>query len=174
MNQITLKGCLAIALAMGMQSMCLAEDSVSTTTTTSSGPPVVLDSYMKPTVVRTEEKTDAEGNTQRTIAPLIQERHEHVMLPSTQTTSTVMEHTGGTTAVKTESRVAQSTYRSAAKPRIAHHARHHVSAARRQYVDVAQKVTVERKTEPSTIERQDSTVTKSTVIERRDPALDSN
>jgi hypothetical protein len=174
MNQITLRGCLAIALAMGIHSMCSAEDSVSTTTTTTAGSPVVLDSYMKPTVVRTEEKTDSDGNTQRTTAPLIQERHEHVMLPATQTTSTVMEHTGGTTAVKTESRVAQRTDRSVAKPRISHHARHHFYTARRQSTHVAQKVIVEKRIEPSSFERQDSTVTKSTVIERRDPALDQN
>lgn len=184
MNDNVLRGCLAIALTVGLQSVCFADNTVSTTTTSTEGPPVVLDSYMKPTVVQTKETTDAAGNVQKTVAPIIQERHEHVMLPASETTSTVTEHTGSTTAVKTESTVAQSTFRSAPKRKIAHRVRHHrrssaavkskVVAVRPRAVAVANKVIVEKRiVEPTIIHRQDTTVSKATVIERRDPALDN-
>ena len=143
MNDNILKGCLAIALTVGLQSVCFADDTVSTTTTSTEGPPVVLDSYMKPTVVQTKETTDAAGNVQRSVAPIIQERHEHVMLPASETTSTVTEHTGSTTAVKTESRVAQSTVRSAPVRKVAHRVRHHrayAAAVKPSSVTVANKV----------------------------------
>ncbi|MBI2810309.1 MAG: hypothetical protein HYX67_05735 [Candidatus Melainabacteria bacterium] len=178
MNDTILKGCLAVALTVGLQSVCFADDSVSTTTTSTEGPPVVLDSYMKPTVVQTKETTDAAGNVQRSVAPIIQERHEHVMLPASETTSTVTEHTGSTTAVRTESRVAQSTFRSAPKRKIAHQVRHH----RRSYAAVkpksaayvANKVVVEKRVvDPTVIQRQDTTVSKATITERRDPSLDN-
>ncbi len=183
MNHNVLKGCLAIALTVGLQSVCFADETVSTTTTSSEGPPVVLDSYMKPTVVQTKETTDAAGNVQRTVAPIIQERHEHVMLPASETTSTVTEHTGSTTAVKTESSVAQSTFRSAPKRQVAHRVRHRrsyaavkpkVVAVRPRAVSVANKVVVEKRiVEPTVFQRQDTTVSKATVVERRDPALDN-
>jgi hypothetical protein len=171
---MTLKGCIAIALTLGLQSVCFA-DSVSSTTTTTEGPPVVLDSYMKPTVVRERDQVDAAGNTEKTVEPIIQERHEHVMLPASQTTSTVTEHDAAVQTVKTESQTAQRTYRSAAKPRIAHRIRHHyrACAAVKHPAAVAQKVTIENKViQPAVTERQDTTVTKSTVFERKDPALD--
>ncbi len=184
MNHYVLKGCLAIALTVGLQSVCFADDTVSTTTTSTEGPPVVLDSYMKPTVVQTKETTDAAGNVQKTVAPIIQERHEHVMLPASETTSTVTEHTGSTTAVKTESSVAQSTFRSAPQRKIAHRVRHHrrtvasvrprVAVARPRTVAVAHKVVVEKRiVEPTVVQRQDTTVSKATIMERRDPSLDN-
>ncbi len=178
MNDTILKGCLAIALTVGLQSVCLA-DEVSTTTTKTEGPPVVLDSYMKPTVVQTKETTDAAGNVQKSVAPIIQERHEHVMLPSSETTSTVTEHTGSTQTVQSESSaVVKSTSRSAApRRRIAHRVRHQYRAcavAKPKHVAVAQKVVVQKKVvEPTVIQRQDTTVEKATVIERKDPALEN-
>ena len=175
MNDTILKGCLAIALTVGLQSVCFADETVSRTTTSTEGPPVVLDSYMKPTVVQTKETTDAAGNTERSVAPIIQERHEHVMLPASETTSTVTEHAGSTAAVRTESTVAQSTYRSAPKKVVAHRVRHHYqtrTAVKPRSTSVAQKIIVEKKVvEPTTIQRQDTTVSKSTIMERRDPAL---
>ncbi|MBS1956144.1 MAG: hypothetical protein JST89_18310 [Cyanobacteria bacterium SZAS-4] len=184
MNHNVFKGCLAIALTVGLQSVCFADDTVSTTTTSTEGPPVVLDSYMKPTVVQTKETTDAAGNVQRTVAPIIQERHEHVMLPASETTSTVTEHTGSAAVVKTESSVAQSTFRSAPARKVAHRVRHHrrtcasvrprVAVVKPRAVAVANKVVVEKRiVEPTVIQRQDTTVSKATVIERKDPALDN-
>jgi hypothetical protein len=178
MNHNILKGCLAIALTVGLQSVCLA-DEVSTTTTKTEGPPVVLDSYMKPTVVQTKETTDANGNVEKSVAPIIQERHEHVMLPSSETTSTVTEHSGTTQTVRTESSaaVARSTFRSAPKRVLAHRVRHHYRACapvKPKHVAFAQQVTTEKKVvEPTVIRRQDTTVDKATVIERKDPALDN-
>ncbi len=175
MNHNILNGCLAIALTVGLQSVCFAGDSVSTTTTSTEGPPVVLDSYMKPTVVQTKETVDAAGNVQKSVAPIIQERHEHVMLPACETTSTVTEHTGSTTAVRTESRQVQSTFRSAPKRKIAHRVRHYrrsYAAVKPKYVSVANKVVTEKRiVDPTVIQRQDTTVSKATIVERRDPAL---
>ncbi|CAN5124378.1 hypothetical protein BH10CYA1_BH10CYA1_35500 [soil metagenome] len=174
MNHNILKGCLAVALTVGLQSVCFA-DSVSTTTSSTEGPPVVLDSYMKPTVVQTKETTDAAGNVQKSVAPIIQERHERVLLPSSETTSTVSEHTGSTTAVKTEARVAHSTLRSAPKRKVVHRVRHYrrsYTAVKPSTVSVAHRVVVEKKiVDPTVIQRQDTTVSKSTIMERRDPAL---
>ncbi|HEY9731256.1 MAG TPA: hypothetical protein V6C89_05055 [Drouetiella sp.] len=177
MNHNILKGCLAIALTVGLQSVCCA-DEVSTTTTKTEGPPVVLDSYMKPTVVQTKETTDANGNVEKSVAPIIQERHEHVMLPSSETTSTVTEHSGATQTIKTESSaVAKSTFRSAPRRVVAHRVRHHYracTAVKPQHVAVAQKQVIEKKViEPTIIQRQDTTVDKATVIERKDPALEN-
>lgn len=185
MNHNILKGCLAIALTVGLQSVCLADEaSVSTTKTTTEGPPVVLDSYMKPTVVQTKETTDAEGNVQKSVAPIIQERHEHVMLPSSETTTTTTEQRAAATqSVKTESTaaVAKTTSRVAVAPRrrVAHHVRHHYRACtavrpRTTHVAVAQKTVEKKVVEPTVIQRQDTTtVDRATVIERKDPALDN-
>lgn len=178
MNANSLKGCLAIALTVALQPLCFADDAVSTTTVKSEGPPVVLDSYMKPTVVQTKETTDANGNVEKSVAPIIQERHEHVMLPSSETTTTMTEHTGTSQTVKTEATaVARRTFRSAPRRKVAHRVRHHrraCVAAKPKSVAVAQKTVVEKKViEPTVIQRQDTTVEKATVIERKDPALNN-
>lgn len=178
MNANTLKGCLAMALTVALQPLCFADDAVSTTTVKTEGPPVVLDSYMKPTVMQTKETTDANGNVEKSVAPIIQERHEHVMLPSSETTTTVTEHSGSTQTVKTDTTaVAKSTFRSAPRRKLAHRVRHHrraAVAAKPRNVAVAQRVVVQKKViEPTVIQRQDTTVEKATVIERKDPALDN-
>lgn len=171
MYQTTLKGCLAIALTLGIQSVCSAQAVYTQSTTTTAGTPVVLDSYMKPTVVRSREITDSDGNTQRMIEPMILERHERVMLPATETTSS---ETRTSSTVRSESRqLAENTSSRVVRRscKVSHHPRHHYTAYSHHNVAVASRVTVEKR-EPAIIDRQESTIDKSTVIERRDPALE--
>jgi hypothetical protein len=63
-------------------------DQVSTTTETVQSPPQVIDSYMKPTVTQTKTVTENDGTVHSSTAPMVMERHEQVVVPTTQVQTT--------------------------------------------------------------------------------------
>ena len=182
-HHTNIKICLSITLALSFQSYAQAQQasmSQSSQTTSVVGQPQVLDSYMKPTVVRTRESTDADGNVEKTVEPIVQERHEQVMIPTLDTTTTDTR-SAAATAVKTETKqVATSTARPCAVKKISHHPRHHryYTAHRTAPAAVASAVTTTAShvttIQPTTVEHQERTTEHQTIMERRDPALDNN
>ena len=166
-KQIFVRGCLSIAATVSLQVAAQGQASVvKSETSTVVGAPEVIDSYMKPTVVRTRESTDSDGNVSKTVEPIIQERHEKVMIPTLETTSTEVRNGG--TSVRTETHAVATTNNSTAVRRIAHHPRHHRAyvAHRAQQSLSTRTTTIEQ---PLTVERQDKTTERDTLIERRDP-----
>jgi len=146
------------------------------------GPGVVVDSWMQPTVVRSRAIKDGDGNVSHTVEePLIMERHEKVIVPTTETTTTtnVIQQP---TVVRTEKQVAYKTTKSrqvsSTRPKKRYVARKRSKpravaqrrAPKRSYV--AQKVVEERIEKPTVIEQTEQSVHKETLIERRHPALD--
>jgi hypothetical protein len=170
-KQIILRGCLSIAATFSLQAAAQAQAGVvqSAETTTVVGAPQVIDSYMKPTVVRTRETTDGDGNVSKTVEPIIQERHEKVIIPTIETSST--EVRSGGTSVATETRAVATTNTATAVKKVVHHPRHH-----RAYVAHHAQQSVSTRTttieQPITVERQERTTERDTLFERRDPALD--
>ena len=51
------------------------------------GEPQVLDSWMQPKITRTREITNAAGEIERVEEPLVLERHERVLVPTTESES---------------------------------------------------------------------------------------
>ena len=172
----TVRGLLALSMTIAVQSVCFAQTDITQTVTTTSSPTQVLDSYMKPTIVRTRAVTDADGNTEKIVEPMVLERHEHVLLPSetttvdTQATSPVTE-VRQVSVVKQTAPIVRHTALVARRRKVAHHVRphHRIYTAQQKSttVTVAEKVIV-----PRTVETKEVTERQATVIERRDPALD--
>jgi hypothetical protein len=164
----------AFAIAITLPTYALAEANVTETKTTVTGPATVVESYMKPTIVRSTETTDADGNTKTTVAPLIQERHEKVVIPSEETTTTEVQSSAS--EVKTKevlSHAASQTHVAKKTKVVAHQPRHKrtYTAAKRSTANVATRET--KVITPATYERTQSVTEKETVVERRDPALDA-
>jgi hypothetical protein len=171
-----IKGCLSIALALSLQPYAQAQQaSVSESSqTTTVGPAQVIDSYMKPTVVRTRESTDGDGNVEKTVEPIVQERHERVLIPTVQTTTTDVRSAANTVKTETHQVAASTSHSSCAVKKVSHHPRHQrVYTAHRTHAAVASQVTTT--VQPTTtVERQQTTTERDTVIERKDPSLDNN
>ncbi len=174
----TAVGYLAVAAALMAWSPAIAQQESSTTETTqtvSSPPaaPVVLDSYMKPVVTRTKETTDKEGNVSKDTAPLIMERHEQVAIPGQETHVTTVkeENRSATVGPKTMTVVHHTPVHHthvAYRPRPVHHgaykpAKQHLAVTTRS----AKTENVSR-----TVISEQTIQTPTTVIERKDPALD--
>jgi len=51
------------------------------------GPSYVMKSWMQPTVVRTRDVTDKDGVTRQVTEPIIQERHEQVVVPQIESSA---------------------------------------------------------------------------------------
>lgn len=147
------------------------------------GPAMVVDSWMQPTVVRTRAIKDADGTTSQTVQePLIMERHERVVVPETETTTTTSVERKPT-VVRTEQRAVSYRATSKAPAKKRHTARRYRKAkphavatrrpAKKQNI-VATKTTVEERVEsPTVIEQTEQRVLKEKVIERRHPALET-
>jgi hypothetical protein len=132
--------------------------------------PAVLDSWMEPSVVRKREITNANGDKETMVEPLIMERHERVMLPYAEE-STTERRTRGPAMISHQSYYnEQSSFK-----RPAH--RHFIAHKRTPMVAhaVSHKRFIARNTTtttiPSQVEIQHKVVEKSVVIDRKDPAL---
>lgn len=166
-ENITCQLVIAIALGLAVQAQALAQsarqDSVTQTHYTSSrtGPPVVVDSYMKPTFVRKKTITDRQDNEVTVEEPMIEERFERVMIPKSETNVTSIE----------QSRANRST-------QISNHAHAHVRVASRPASrnKIASRLHTTQKSDSATStitkQTQATTVESATTFERRHPALD--
>ncbi len=143
------------------------------------GPAVVLDSWMQPTVMRTRAIRDSDGSTTTVEEPLVMERHERVVVPETETTTTT--NVIPSTEIRTEQRQLVS-YGTSSPAKKRPHAKKKVAIKKPQTVAyparqprqgyVAQKVVEQHITHPTVVEETATSVHKETVIERRHPALD--
>lgn len=174
-------------LASGVALTCqVANAETYTQKTIEQGPAQVVDSWMQPTVTRERAIRNADGDVSHTVEePLIMERHERVVVPSTETTTTTNVVQPPPTVVRTEKQSYSATQKTSVAPvrkkyvaKKRTKARHvaYRKAPKKRYV--AQKVNkvVEEKviTQPAVIEQTEQSVHKETLIERRDPALELN
>ncbi len=144
-----------------------------TTTTKIQGAPKVLNSYMVPTLLQTRETTTADGDTIKETAPIIQERHEQVLLPQEETTtSTTLEKRPVVIEESEQIRHATAT-RTAKKPTWARH-KHVAYRAKKRLASSTMEYTRTKRVEqrPSVAHTEQTVIDKSMIIERRDPALD--
>jgi hypothetical protein len=154
-------------------------DEVQTTTIQTTPPPPlaqpqVVDSYMKPTVTQTKSVTTSDGDTHSSTAPMIMERHERVVVPTSEVTTTT---TSASPKVTTEE-FSKSEARVASPRRVIHHVSYrpskHYVAHRTAPRNRAIAVTHLRKTvvEPQVIQQTQTVEQRGVIMDRRDPALD--
>lgn len=151
--------------------------------TSPASPPVVLDSYMKPVVSRTREITDKDGNTEKVVEPLVQERHETVAIPGQETHVTTVHQEQQDTVQSTEqAQTKRVVAHKCVKRHVAYRPRHiqHVACRTHhvayrpvhKYVAMANKTQKSIQTTNRTVVNEQTIQSPATVIERRDPALD--
>ena len=88
-----LLGFTAVTLTLGLFAQVPARaDQTTVQEVTETGPAQVVDSWMEPKIVRTKEIKDQDGNTTVVNEPLVQERHEKVVVPTNKTTFTTTVH----------------------------------------------------------------------------------
>ena len=148
------------------------------TTETQTAPPVVLDSYMKPVYSRTKE-VSSNGETEKVVEPMIMERHEKVAIPGTESTTTTVQ----TEKTSVPTTVIKSQSQSSSKVVAVSHPRHivrHIAhkPVPQKYVAMRSASKVEKvekvQTATRTVVNEERSVTPTTVIDRKDPALDNN
>jgi hypothetical protein len=179
--KLTTNAYLMLAITVTIAMPALAAENIvretTQTTTTAPAAPVVLDSYMKPTVEQTKEVTDSNGNTEKTTAPIIMERHEQVAIPNTETrTTTVHEE-----KQNVEQKVVPVPHKSqiVTHKTVVHRPRHvrHVAYRKpvvHKYVATTPKATETRAvSEDRTVIQQETVSKPATIIDRKDPALDA-
>lgn len=135
--------------------------------------PQVVDSWMQPAVTRTKSVTSSDGSVEKTVEPMIMERHEAVVVPTeakvtttttvaparvTEVTKSAVVRTASVKApVKRTRRYVRRAYRPAPRHR-------HVAV--RSYTQ-AKTVVVQ----PQVVEQKQVIEQKSVLITRPDPAL---
>ncbi|HEY9760449.1 MAG TPA: hypothetical protein V6C97_35145 [Oculatellaceae cyanobacterium] len=177
------------ALSAGLQltfmsTQALAEPETIRTETTTTGSPQVVKSYMVPTMMQTKETTDANGDTTKSEAPMIMERHEQVVVPQEKTTS---ETTIDRTPRVVEESIEQKTSVKKVPPKVVSHKRacitpkkhithiaHHAVHRPRQIAQATNQVTVKRTVieQPTIIKHSERTESNPITFERKDPALE--
>jgi len=167
-------GCLVFC-ASGTASAQSGSETVTTTSKTQ-GAPQVLNSEMVPTLMQTKETTTAAGDTIKETAPMIQERHEQVLVPQQETTtSTTIEHQPPIVTEEKETHFRQATRVTSNAP--VRHRKKHVAYRATEQSRVATNLNytrTKRVVQQPVVARTQETVTdKSMIYERRDPALDS-
>jgi len=125
--------------------------------------PVVLDTRMKPTYVRSREIIDSTGTVSRVVEPIIQERFERVSKPM-MVSETMM------------ARKAVATTQSVAPLRSAYHVRRtHIASAIQRHHHMASGMRHQHIASTSGVSEhtvlKEKVVSSAAIIERRDPAL---
>ncbi|MBP9089609.1 hypothetical protein KBI23_01180 [bacterium] len=144
--------------------------------------PKVIDSWMQPSVTRTKSVTSSDGSVEKTVEPMIMERHEAVVVPTEAKVTT-------TTSV-TPAQVTQVTNSAAVKTAVVKTAvvRKAPVVTKKRYVkrayrrtprrqQVAVRHTAQTKTvvvRPQIIQQRQTIEQKSVLITRPDPALKFN
>ncbi len=148
------------------------------TTETQAAPPVVLDSYMKPVYSRTKEVSSG-GETEKVVEPMIMERHETVAIPGSESTTTTVQTEKSivpTTVIKSQAHTASKIVAVSHPRRVIHVA--HRRAPKAYVAMKSSKASTEKvekvQTATRTVVNEERSVTPTTVIDRKDPALDNN
>lgn len=166
-NALVIIGC---ALTLGIGALPgSAQSYVERTVQTTQGPPQVMDSWMQPTIVRDVKEVEADGTEKVRQEPLVQERHERVVIPNTETKSeTIMSRTPEVT------RTVHVEKRKVAVNRTHRRIHRHLAQVHHyQHKAVAYKQTTRQTNrEQTVVERRVHSETTPVTIERRDPALD--
>jgi len=159
-----------VALGAGTQVFAQCEHTYSSSYESGSAPQAtVLDSWMQPSVVRTRQITDANGENQSVSEPIIMERHERVAFPQREEISTIRE-TKGTRVVSSEESLSSSQRVRHFQPVHKHFvAQHYRSAAIAHNFTVKRLVTASVPTRELREERR--VVERAVVLDRKDPAL---
>ncbi len=166
----------SLASALAFAATMPAQAEVIETTTETQLPAQVVDSYMKPTVSRTKSVTAADGTTEKTVEPLIQERQERVIIPTEKVTTTTNITPARVVSEQVTTNKAASTtvVRKKVAPRrrvaVRRTARRRVAVrpAARSSSTVAVRRTV---VQPQVVQQSQTVEQKNVLIERPDPAL---
>jgi hypothetical protein len=169
-----------------LQSQAQADPGAETikTETTTQGQPEVVKSFMVPTLTQTKETTDASGETTKSSAPMIMERHEQVVVPQEKTvTETTIEKKPAVveetiehkSMQKTQPMLKKTTYSRAAvipKRHVAHHVVHHhatpVAHSTNESSTIVKRTVVDQ---PTVVQHTERSVSNPVTYERKDPAL---
>jgi len=163
---------LTAAAAFAINLPVLADEVQTTIQTTQPTPQTqVIDSYMKPTVTETKSVTNNAGETQTSTAPLIQERHEHVVVPTDQITTT-------TTKIKprvtTEEVITHGTAVRPVRHKVAHKVVHRsVAHTAKPHRSIAYTKIRKTVVQPEVIQQTQTVEQKGVLIDRPDPALNN-
>lgn len=144
--------------------------------------PKVIDSWMQPSVTRTKSVTSSDGSVEKTVEPMIMERHEAVVVPTEAKVTTTTSVTPAQTTQVTNSAVVKTAVVNTAVVRKAPVVR------KRRYVKRAyrrtprrQQVAVRHATQtrtvvvqPQIVQQRQTIEQKSVLITRPDPALKFN
>ena len=144
--------------------------------------PKVVDSWMQPSVTRTKSVTSSDGSVEKTVEPMIMERHEAVVVPTEAKVTTTTSVTPAEVTQVTNSAVVKTAVVKTAVARKAPvvRKRRYVKRAyrrtpRRQQVAVRQTAQVKTVVvQPQIIQQRQTIEQKSVLITRPDPALKFN
>ncbi len=165
-----------LASALAFAATVPAQAEVIETTTETQLPAQVVDSYMKPTVSRTKSVTSADGTTEKTVEPLIQERQERVIIPTEKVTTTTDITPARVVSEQVTTNKAASTTvvrkRVAPRRRVAVRRTARRRVAVRPAVSSSSSVAVRRTVvQPQVVQQSQTVEQKHVLIERPDPAL---
>ncbi len=164
-----------LTLTMVMPAPSNAADQTTVQEVIEKGPAQVVDSWMEPKIVRTREVKDSDGNTTVINEPLIQERHEQVIVPTNKSTVTTTIHQEPA-VIKTEKRVISQVpvKRSVKKKRVYKPRKVAYKPKPKKHTYVAARQVVREEVKPATTtviqQTEQSSVEES--YERRHPALE--
>jgi hypothetical protein len=138
--------------------------------------PTVVDSWMQPAVTRTKSVTSSDGSVEKTIEPMIMERHETVVVP---TEAKVTTTTSVTPAQVTEVTMSAVVKTAVVKRPVVRKKRYVKRAYRRtpRRQQAVVRHTAQTKTvvaQPQIIQQRQTIEQKSILITRPDPALKFN
>ena len=144
--------------------------------------PKVIDSWMQPSVTRTKSVTSSDGSVEKTVEPMIMERHEAVVVPTEAKVTTTTTVTPAQTTQVTNSAVVKTAVVNTAVARKApvvrkkrYVKRAYRRAPRRQQVAVRHTAQVKTVVvQPQIIQQRQTIEQKSVLITRPDPALKFN
>jgi hypothetical protein len=181
---------LAASTALPGQAAEVTETSTQTTSQTTTteiiqpglSQPKVIDSWMQPSVTRTKSVTSSDGSVEKTVEPMIMERHEAVVVPTEAKVTTTTSVTPAQTTQVTNSAVVKTAVVNTAAVRKApvvrkrrYVKRAYRRAPRRQQVAVRHTAQVKTVVvQPQIIQQRQTIEQKSVLITRPDPALKFN
>jgi len=142
-----------------------------TTYSSNSQPATVLDSYMKPTVVRERQVTDSNGVTERVVEPLVQERHEVVAIPIEEKVTTTSVRPGQTIITTTPVATTTVKRRSTATKRVAVRKKKVRKVVSSNSVKQQSYVAQKAYTEPASIVESTQLQRREVIMERKHPSL---
>lgn len=179
MNTLFKLSTIALTLTIFTQTPSYSADQTTVQEVIEKGPAQVVDSWMQPKLVRTREVKDADGNTTVINEPLIQERHEQVVVPTNKTTVTTTVHQEPAVVKTTEKRViSQAPAKRTVKKKRYHRPRkvaYTYKAPVKKHTYVAARQVVKEEVQPATttvIQQTETSAGVDETYERRHPALE--